>query len=106
MTKLSMIVSSMFICLAVYLFATAPEPLPDEKDIGTQARAIDVSNMFNAMNAINDAARRIYTSRIVGGGKAAGLAFGEDWAEPSVDKGLGCSPDGIETTATGSLFGL
>lgn len=87
MTKLIMILSSMFICLSVYLFATAPPALPDENDVNTQARAIDVSNMFNAMNAINDTARRIYTSRIVGGGKEAGLAFGEDWAEPSVDKG-------------------
>lgn len=36
---------------------------------------------------MNEAARQIYTSRIVGPGKQVGLGFGEDWAEPDVEKG-------------------
>lgn len=87
MTNTGLVLSSFFCCLGIYLFVAAPPELPDVKAAVIQDRAIDVSNMFNAMNAINDAARRIYTSRIVGGGKEAGLEFGEDWAEPSVDKG-------------------
>ncbi len=83
----NVIVVSLFSCLAVYLFVTAPPELPDTNEAMAQDRVVDVSNMFSAMNAINDAARRIYTSRIVGGGKEAGLAFGEDWADPLVEKG-------------------
>lgn len=33
------------------------------------------------MNIINHEARRIYTARIVGGGKQAGLEFAEDWRD-------------------------
>lgn len=79
--------TSAFICLAVYLFATAPSELPDTNIISNDERQVDVANVFNAMNSIHDTARRIYTSRIVGNGKKAGLAFGEDWAEPSIDEG-------------------
>lgn len=87
MINLNMVIVCMFGCLAVYLFVTAPPELPDIDAVTDQERVVDVSNMFNAMNAINDVARRIYTSRIVGGGKEAGLAFGEDWADPLVEKG-------------------
>lgn len=76
-----------FTCLAVYLFATAPPPLPTQAATGTAARALPVQNLFEAVNAINHAARSTYTARVVGGGAKAGLKFGEDWAEPGVEKG-------------------
>ncbi len=82
-----LLITSVFSCLAVYLFVTAPPQLPEASTTSVDARPIDVANMFNAMNAISDVTRRIYTSRIVGAGKEAGLAFGEDWAEPTIDKG-------------------
>lgn len=87
MTNTALVLSGFFISLIVYLFATAPPELPDVEQNMEQQRPIDVANLFNAMNAINDTARRIYTAKIVGGGKKAGLDFGEDWAEPGVDKG-------------------
>jgi len=87
MINISVVLTSLFSCLAIYLFVSAPPTLPEHTTQLPHTRAKDVSNMFNAMNAINDAARHIYTSRIVGEGKAAGLAFGEDWAEPGIDKG-------------------
>ena len=71
----------------VYLFASAPPELTDANALTTDARVIETGNMLNAVNAINASAREIYTSRIVGAGKAAGLGFGEDWAEPDVAKG-------------------
>lgn len=74
-------------CLAIYLFVTAPPPLPLEAGRAAGARMLPVGRLFDAVNAINDAARRIYTARIVGAGRAAGLAFGEDWADPGVEKG-------------------
>lgn len=88
MTNLSITLIGFFTSVLVYLFATAPPQLPDvaqeEKAID---RPIDVANLFNAMNAINDSARQIYTSKIVGAGKEAGLEFGEEWADPDVEKG-------------------
>ena len=76
-----------FACLAIYLFATAPAKLP-ESNIQTSAQATETaSKLFNTVNAINEAARFIYTKKIVGEGKKVGLKFGEDWNEPGVEKG-------------------
>jgi hypothetical protein len=76
-----------FICVGIYLFVSAPEPLPDKATLFTSERSVDVGSMFNAVNAANNAARMIYTKRIVGAGAKLGLKFGEDWAEPDVNKG-------------------
>lgn len=77
----------LLICVCVYLFVSAPPDLPDSAAVQGEARVVEVEKMFNAVNTINEAARMIYTKRIVGPGKDAGLAFGEDWAEPGVEKG-------------------
>lgn len=74
-------------CLGIYLFASAPSELPDTALANSAGEPIEVERMFNALNALNDAARGIYTKRVVGGGLKAGLKFGEDWAEPGVEKG-------------------
>ncbi|MDA7427121.1 DUF3365 domain-containing protein [Primorskyibacter aestuariivivens] len=76
-----------FVCLAIYLFVTAPPPLPSQAARASDARALPVVHLFDAVNAINDAARSTYTARVVGGGLKAGLKYGEDWAEPGVEKG-------------------
>jgi hypothetical protein len=76
-----------FICSGIYLFASAPEPLPDKATLFSSNRSVHVGNMFNAVNAANNAARMIYTKRIVGAGSKLGLKFGEDWAEPDVNEG-------------------
>jgi adenylate cyclase len=68
--------------IAVYLFAAAPQPLPEAFGVtGTASRKIAVEHLFSAVNIINHEARRIYTARIVGGGKQAGLDFSEDWQD-------------------------
>jgi hypothetical protein len=76
-----------FTCTGIYLFASAPEPLPDKDALFSDNRSVHVGNMFNAVNAVNHAARAIYTERIVGVGLKMGLKFGENWAEPEVEEG-------------------
>ncbi|SFK64539.1 c-type heme family protein [Shimia haliotis] len=80
-------VAGVFGCLMVYLFATAPVALPDNETANKGRCHFAVATLFDGVNAINDAARSLYTQKIVGNGKLAGLAFGEDWQEPGVEKG-------------------
>lgn len=87
MSTVKILVIGTLICIAAYLFATAPPELTDQGAADSASTAVATTRLFNAANAINDAARLVYTKRIVGGGSAAGLQFGEDWAEPGVDKG-------------------
>lgn len=87
MTLKSAVALGSFVCLAIYLFVTAPPPLPSQAAAQGESRALPVQNLFEAVNAINHAARSIYTGRVVGGGLKAGLSYGEDWAEPGVEKG-------------------
>lgn len=79
------ILASIFALTAIYLVVSAPPPL--EASTAGQNQDIPARQMFETVNAINAAARSIYTGRIVGGGLKAGMKFGEDWAEPGVDKG-------------------
>ena len=76
-----------FVTSSAYLLASAPPELSSTDASTSDARMIKTQNMLNAVNSINNTARTLYTKRIVGGGKAAGLKFGEDWAEPGVEKG-------------------
>lgn len=79
--------AAIFTMVGVWLFASAPPELPDQGISSSGERSLEVRRMFNSVNAINDAARTIYTGRIVGPGLKSGLKFGEDWGEPGVDKG-------------------
>lgn len=76
-----------FCLIAIYLFVSAPPPLEVAGGASGTARQIEVRRLFDTLDAINGAARMLYTSRIVGAGLQAGLKFGEDWAEPGVEKG-------------------
>lgn len=74
-------------CLAIYLFVTAPPPLPTDRATNQSLRPVEVEKVFHAVNAVNEAARSIYTGRIVGPGLKAGLKFEEEWAEPGIEAG-------------------
>ena len=87
MTIFRTVLIGVFACTGIYLFASAPQPLPDKAALFTDKRSVHVGNMFNAVNAVNHAARAIYTERIVGVGMKLGLKYGEDWADPAVEKG-------------------
>ena len=75
-----------FISLNVYLFATAPDPLPEKKQ-RSGGKLIPVQKAFALLAQENDAARTLYTSAIVGEGQKVKLRFGEDWKEKEVEAG-------------------
>ncbi len=79
--------AGVFTCLAIYLFATAPEPLVQQTQLANGQCVYPAQDLFDGVNAINDVARSIYTKRIVGEGGKVGLKFGEDWQDPGVEKG-------------------
>lgn len=76
-----------FACLGVYLFVSAPPPLPDGSQQAESGCARPVAQLFDSVNAINQAARDVYTKDIVGPGLKAGLKFDENWQEPGVEAG-------------------
>ena len=82
MSTVKILVIGTLICIAAYLFATAPPELTDQGAADSASTAVATTRLFNAANAINDAARLVYTKRIVGGGSAAGLQFRDQKSKP------------------------
>lgn len=70
--------------LITYLVVQAPPPLASDRVRGA---SIPICRVFETTNLINTSARRIYTERIVGPGKRAGLAFDEHWKDRAVEAG-------------------
>lgn len=70
--------------LIVYLFVSAPPPLPEQAAVNA---SIAVDRVFALVEAENDAARTLWTREIVAAGKAVGLRFGEDWREAGEEAG-------------------
>jgi len=83
--KLFILVSLTMVCLAVYLFKTAPPPLDD--GLKKQGIQLPVSVLFNIIAEENNIVRSLYTKEIVTQGKSAGLKFSEDWEDKEVDAG-------------------
>ena len=73
-----------FTSLSIYLFVTAPPPLPDRE---AAERKIPVAVLFTLVAAEQDAARTLYTREIVGKGLKAGFAFDENWRDEGIDAG-------------------
>ena len=70
--------------IAVYLFATRPEPLGEG---GSSQSNVPIESVFRMVAAENDAVRALWTADIVGAGTKAGLKFDEKWQEPHVAAG-------------------
>lgn len=70
--------------LIVYLFVSAPPPLPEQAAVNA---SIPVDRVFALVEAENDAARALWTREIVAAGKPVGLRFGEDWREAGEEAG-------------------
>ncbi|MBL8198768.1 MAG: DUF3365 domain-containing protein [Chromatiales bacterium] len=70
--------------LIVYLFVSAPPPLPEQAAADAD---IPVDRVFALVEAENDAARALWTREIVGAGKSVGLSFSEDWREAGEEAG-------------------
>lgn len=73
------------VCLAIYLFVSAPPDLPD----GTvgQVEMVKISDVLDVIAFENELVREIYTREIVGEGQGVGLKFSEDWRKDDVEAG-------------------
>jgi len=78
------IVLSCLLVVAIYLFVTAPAPLPD---IESQPRRVPILSAFSVLAAENNVVRALWTDEIVAKGKPVGLAFDEDWKEGEIEAG-------------------
>ena len=72
------------VVLGIYLFATAPTVLAEERSTG---ESMSADTLFRMLANEKDVARTLYTKEIVGPGKERGLAFREEWADPNVCAG-------------------
>lgn len=66
------------LALGIYLFVSAPPPLPEN-----QARKanIPIHQVLTTLNEQNSRVRKLYTQEIVAKGKKAGLKFSEHWED-------------------------
>jgi hypothetical protein len=71
-------------CLGIYLFASAPPPLQEEKPASA---TIPVAEMFALLEAENDVVRALWTKDIVGAGMKIGLKFDEHWRDRDLEAG-------------------
>jgi hypothetical protein len=74
------------IVASIYLFVTAPPPLPDDVPVQTE-QTYPVKVLFDILAAEQAIARTIYTAQIVGPGIKNGLQFSEQWTDPDVEAG-------------------
>lgn len=72
--------------LVVYLFVSAPVPLPDGEE-RSKERQIPINQLFELLQQENDMVRKLWTKEIVGAGQKQGLKFREDWKETGVEAG-------------------
>jgi adenylate cyclase len=68
----------------IYLFATAPPDLEDDRSSG---RTVPVETLFRLLDAENASVRALYTAEIVGPGLNNGLKYREDWKNKDVHAG-------------------
>ena len=81
-------ISAIAAVACVYLFATAPAPLPEAAErSGSRNAVIPVSKLFDTVNLVNAKTRQIWTSRIVAKGMEAGLKFEEHWLDDGEEAG-------------------
>lgn len=73
------------IVLIVLILANAPPPDGAVKE--EAGPPVSIETVFAALEAENDAARRLWAGEIVGTGEERGLRFDEDWHEEGIDAG-------------------
>ena len=74
------------VALIVYLFVSAPAPLPQGK-AGAGEATVPVRVLFEVLAAEQAAARSLYTREVVGAGMKQGLKFSEEWKKPEMEAG-------------------
>ncbi len=71
--------------LGIYLFATAPTPLPDTDRLAGKTLPVEI--LFEILAREQATARATYNRDIVGPGLASGMKFDESWKEAGVEAG-------------------
>jgi adenylate cyclase len=74
------------IVAGIYAFVTAPQLLAEGSASG-DARSVSIATVFDTVDAINAATRKLYTEEVVGKGSRHGLRFAEEWRADGVDAG-------------------
>ena len=72
------------VCVGIYLFVSAPPPLPET---ARMQPSIPVERLFDLLQAENAAVRAMWTQEIVGQGKKVGLKFDEHWRDADLEAG-------------------
>lgn len=80
------IIAGLFVLTVIYLFATAPQPLPDGTE-KSQGKKVSINEVFRMLSDENNRHRGLYTQAIVGVGLKTGLKFDEHWEEAGMDAG-------------------
>lgn len=75
-----------WIALIVYLFVSAPAPLPEDTQ-KQEGKQITSNQLFELLQQENNIIRKLWTKEILGAGKKQGLKFSEDWKESNVEAG-------------------
>jgi hypothetical protein len=81
----SLVLVLALVTLSIYLFVSAPPPLPEAG--ARVGRTLPINDVLTMVAAENDIARALYTKDIVVPGTKAGIAFDEKWREPDVQAG-------------------
>jgi len=69
----------------VYLFVTAPPPLPEASAGG--GKRLTAGEVLEICAAENAAVRELYAKEVVGAGQKVGLRFDENWEQLKIDAG-------------------
>jgi adenylate cyclase len=83
-SKTFVVVIMVLAALIVFLFVSAPPPLPEQ---AMQDANIPVEMALQLVEAENDVVRGLWTKEIVGAGQQLGLEFNEDWREADEQAG-------------------
>lgn len=83
--RIDILFGLLIISTGIYLFVNAPAPLKEN----TQKRNknIPVNTLFEIVAEENNRIRKLWTQKIVGGGKKVGLKFDEDWQKKHIEAG-------------------
>jgi len=78
------ILTALIIVVGIYLFVSAPPPIPNGD---TSAQQIALKWALEIINNENKIVRSLYTKRIVGAGKKSGIKFQENWEDQDIQAG-------------------
>ncbi len=79
-------IATLALVLVIVAIIVVNAPPPDDS-VTAARRMIPIETVFTILEAENDAVRKLWTERIVGAGKEAGLQFDERWRNPDLDAG-------------------